>query len=75
MSDITIGISPVTNIIYAGRLNKKGTMWQGPKYDVTERCLFSVVEYLKKDRFVYERGDKRYELREIEIVETTDEQQ
>ncbi|MEA1878627.1 MAG: hypothetical protein U9N86_17430 [Bacteroidota bacterium] len=67
MGDITIGLSPGTNTIFAGRLNKEGTMWQGEKYDVTDQCVMTVVNYIKKDRVIYERDGKRYEMKEVEI--------
>lgn len=69
MSDITIGLSPITNTIFAGRLNKAGTMWKGEKYDVTDKCVMTVVAYIKKDRVIYERDGKKYEMREVEIEE------
>lgn len=69
MSDITIGLSPITNTIFAGRLNKAGTMWKGEKYDVTDKCVMTVVAYIKTDRVIYERDGKTYEMKEVEIEE------
>jgi len=69
LSDITIGLSPITNTIFAGRLNKAATMWKGEKYDVTDKCVMTVVAYIKKDRVIYERGGKKYELKEVELGE------
>ena len=69
MSDIAIGLSPLTNTIFAGRLNKAGTMWVGKKYDVTDKCIMTVVAYIKNERVVYERSGKLYEMKEVEFNE------
>lgn len=69
MSDITIGLSPITNTIFAGRLNKTGTMWKGEKYDVTDKCVMTVVAYIQKERVIYERNGKKYEMKEVEFEE------
>ena len=68
MADITIGFSPLTNTIFAGRLNKAETMWQGQKFDVTDKCIMAAVQYIKKDRILYERDGKNYELKEVELT-------
>jgi len=66
-SKIRIGLSPITNTIFAGRLNKAGTMWKGEKYDVTDECVMTVVSYIKKDAVRYERDGKIFELKEVEV--------
>jgi hypothetical protein len=68
MSEITVGLSPLTNTIFAGRLNKAETMWKGEKFDVTDKYVMSVVAYIKKDRVVYERDGKTYEMKEVELT-------
>jgi len=67
MSKIRIGVSPLTNTIFAGRLNKNETMWAGEKHDVTDEAVMSVVQYTKRSRVMYERDGKRYELKEVEL--------
>ena len=42
-----LGNSPITNTIYAGTLNKEGTMWRN-KSDVTEEALACVRDHLKR---------------------------
>jgi len=64
---LTIGLSPVTNRIYAGKLNKAGTMWLNGKQDVTDEAVMGVVGYIKKNRVIYERDGKIYEMLEVEV--------
>lgn len=68
MSDLRIGCSPITNTIYAGKVNKNG-MWIGEKQDVTDDAVKSVAENLVRTdecfRFTFE--GKRYELKVSEI--------
>jgi len=40
-----LGVSPITNKIYYGQLNKAGTMWVGTKKDITDNALSSVFEW------------------------------
>ena len=68
MSKLKIGLLPVTNKIVVGKLNKTGTIWLSGKQDVTDQAVMAVVSYLKKDRVIYQRGAKTYELKEIEII-------
>jgi len=67
MSKIRIGVSPLTNKIFAGRLNKSETMWAGEKHDVTDECVMAVVQYIKGERVIYERDGKRFEMKEVEV--------
>jgi len=46
MSKITISVSPITNTIYAGRLNKAGNMWVGVKHDVTDEAINSAMQHI-----------------------------
>ncbi|MDX8382507.1 MAG: hypothetical protein R8M45_00400 [Ghiorsea sp.] len=69
MMTIKIGVSPITNTIFAGRLNKAGTLWLKGKVDVTDECCMAVVTYLKRDAIRYERGGKTYELKEVLVDE------
>lgn len=43
--EISIKVSPLTNTIYAGKVNKKGTEWLD-KIDVTEQVLSAVAQYM-----------------------------
>lgn len=45
MSKIRLGMSPLTEHIYAGRLKKNGVEWQAGKQDVTEDFKRCVVLY------------------------------
>lgn len=45
--NLKLGVSPITNNVFAGRLNKKGTMWT-QKVDVTEQFLNCVLQYFKE---------------------------
>jgi len=67
MSDIKLGLSPLTNTIFAGRLNKAETMWAGKKCDVTDQAVMVVVQYIKEEDVVYERGGKIYQLKEVQL--------
>lgn len=39
------GVSPLTNTIYYGTLNKEKQMWTGKKEDVTKEAIASVFEW------------------------------
>ena len=70
MSNIKVGISSLTNTIYAGRLNKAQRMWKGEKFDVTDDCVNSMIGYIQKATVIYERDGKRYQLKEVELVDS-----
>jgi len=69
MRELTIGLSPITNTIFAGTLNKRKTMWMPGKQDVTDQAVMAVAGYVKKERIIYERAGKTYELKEVEVSE------
>lgn len=46
-NEIKIAVSPLTNTIYAGKVNKNGTEWLD-KADVTEDIIEAVAEYMDK---------------------------
>lgn len=46
---LRVGCSPLTNTIYAGRLNAAGDTWAGDKHDVTSDCLGAVIQYVGAD--------------------------
>lgn len=48
MSKIKVACSPLTNVIYAGKTIKNGTMFGANKEDVTMDCLIAVVEHALK---------------------------
>lgn len=72
MSKLVVGCSPITSEIFAGRLNKEGTMWKGEKHDVTKTAVSAVAQHLlQKDEvmeFVY-KDDKKYQLQVVEVKE------
>lgn len=39
------GVSPITNTIYYGTLNKEKHMWTGKKEDVTDDAIAAVFEW------------------------------
>ena len=69
MAKLRVGVSPLTNTIFAGKLNKTETMWVGDKHDITDEAVMSVAQYIKKERVVYEREGKTFELKEVEITD------
>lgn len=42
--NLKLGVSPLTKNVYAGRLNKQGTIWQ-QKVDITGQFLSCVLHY------------------------------
>jgi len=40
-----MGVSPITNTIYYGRVNKEKGMWIGEKTDVTDMAIAAVFEW------------------------------
>lgn len=45
-SDLRLGMSPVSNKIYAGRLNKNKTLWVGEKKDVTDSFYDVLFQFI-----------------------------
>lgn len=43
--EIRLGVSPLTNKIYAGTLLKCGKVWSKNKQDVTLQAVLAVTEY------------------------------
>ena len=43
---LKMGVSPITNTVFAGHLNKKGDMWLQKK-DVTEQFLSCCLQYFE----------------------------
>ena len=41
----TMGVTPVTNIIYYGNLNEEKGLWVGEKKDVTDMAIGAVFEW------------------------------
>lgn len=41
----TMGVSPITNTIYWGRMDKEKQMWVGEKTDVTDDAISAVFEW------------------------------
>jgi len=44
--NLKLGVSPLTNTVFAGRVNKKGDMWLD-KVNVTEQFLSCVLTYFE----------------------------
>lgn len=44
--NLKLGVSPLTNRVFAGRVNKKGDMWT-QKVDVTEQFLGCCLQYFQ----------------------------
>lgn len=44
MGKLRVQCSPLTEIIYAGRINKEGSAWAGEKTDVTSDVLGAVIQ-------------------------------
>ncbi len=49
MSEIRVATAVISKIIYAGKLNKKGTAFLANKTDVTSDVLKSIIEYVGTD--------------------------
>lgn len=41
----SMGVSPITNTIYYGKINKEKSMWVGNKEDVTDMAIAAVFEW------------------------------
>ena len=41
----TMGVTPVTNIIYYGNVNEEKGLWVGERKDVTDMAIASVFEW------------------------------
>ena len=41
----TMGVTPVTNIIYYGNVNEEKGLWVGEKKDVTDMAIAAVFEW------------------------------
>lgn len=52
-NEIKLAVSALSNTIYAGKTNKKGTEWLD-KTDITEEALGVVAEYMDKSYSVIE---------------------
>jgi len=46
--NLKLGVSPLTNTVFAGHTNKKGNMWM-KKVDVTGQFLSCVLEYFESN--------------------------
>ena len=41
----TMGVTPVTNIIYYGNVNEEKGLWVGERKDVTDMAICAVFEW------------------------------
>ena len=46
MKNLHVGLSPLTNKIYAGSVLKCGTVWAANKTDVTNEAIQAVVDHI-----------------------------
>lgn len=69
MSRIRVQTSPLTNTIYAGRISKTESAWQGEKYDVTSDVIGSIIQYVGPGNVisVNENGKPAYEI-EVRVI-------
>lgn len=69
MKNFKIGCSPLTSVIYAGKVLKNG-MWAATKYDVTGTAPAAVAQHLiqldQSIEFTHSNG-KKYRLQVVEI--------
>lgn len=59
VDDIHIGVSPITNRIYAGKVSKNGQTWELKK-DVTNLVISAVMEHMDNNtmiNYVCEKGE------------------
>lgn len=54
-----IGVSPITNTIFYGNINSKGTQWTGKKEDITDMAIVGVFEWFKNQM----EGKDAFEIR------------
>ena len=62
------GVSPLTNTIYYGTLNKEKQMWTGKKEDVTKYVIASVFEWFIGNMDGNEEYSITYPNTEFELV-------
>jgi hypothetical protein len=65
LENLRIWVSPITNKIYAGYINKDGVTAR-QKVDVTEQVLSAVAEHIDQEQCVYEfaAGTLKFERKE-----------
>lgn len=70
MAEYHVGIGGITNTIYAGTLNKKGTLWMN-RSDVTHEAVDAVAAYLiqTEQNVKFTFNGKRYKMSVEEISE------
>ena len=71
MNKTRIGCSPLTNIIYAGKVNKDGQTWRsGTQQDVTSDVIQAIIHYVGIDKQlnVTLDGKPRYTILIKEII-------
>lgn len=44
MSEMRLGLSPITDEVYVGKINKDGVFYQGEKHNVTNDFIHAVIE-------------------------------
>jgi hypothetical protein len=63
MAEFKVGVSPLTNIIYAGPVLKNG-MWGKGKKEITDMAVSAVAQHLliADEKLVFEYRGEEYEL-------------
>ena len=70
MSALHVGVSPLTNRIFAGTVLKDGRTWGANKSDVTGAACGAVAEHVIANKgpvIVTCNGKPKYEIRVIEL--------
>lgn len=61
LDNITLGLSGLTDNVYAGVLNKKKTMWLNKK-DVTQSFIDCVIKRWEGHKELIENGESQWEI-------------
>lgn len=62
------GVSPITNTIYYGTVNKEKHMWTGKKEDVTDEAIAAVYEWFMGNMEGHEEYSITYPSTEFELI-------
>lgn len=62
------GVSPITNTIYYGNINKEKHMWTGKREDVTDEAIAAVYEWFMGNMKEHEEYSITYPSTEFELI-------
>lgn len=62
------GVSPITNTIYYGTVNKEKHMWTGKREDVTDEAIAAVYEWFMGNMEGHEEYSITYPSTEFELI-------